>query len=292
LEALHPDFIFLIEVIKTSGDKLKDAPLTVIGGQGVFIKELEDALLDGRIDIAVHSLKDLPTTIPEDLQLAAITERGDARDALVLRADYKMGEPSISTLAPKAVVGTSSPRRLAQLKYLCPERLVKDLRGNVDTRLRKLDGGWYEALILASAGLTRLGLTERISAFVDPTEMLPAVGQGALGIEIRLEDEDTFTVVSELNHPPTSAACKAERALLRALGGGCQLPIAGYATLLDQHLRLDGLVAEPNGTSQIRDTIEGLEKDAEALGKTLASRLLAQGAADLIHAVTSKMQVE
>jgi hydroxymethylbilane synthase len=288
LEALHPDFIFLIEIVKTSGDVMKDAPLTVIGGQGVFIKELEDALLAGQIDLAVHSLKDLPTTLPEDLRLAAITERDDARDALVLRADYVMEAPSLSTLAPEAVVGTSSPRRLAQLKHLCPERVVKDLRGNVDTRLRKLDGGWYEALILASAGLTRLGLTERISAYVDPAEMLPAVGQGALGIETRADDEDTLSVVNDLNHHPTSAACKAERALLRALGGGCQLPVAGYATVLDEQLQLDGLVAEPSGASQIRDSIEGLANDAETLGDSLAARLLAQGAADLIQGSPSK----
>jgi hydroxymethylbilane synthase len=220
--------------------------------------------------------------------LAAITERDDARDALVLRADYVMEAPSLSTLAPEAVVGTSSPRRLAQLKHLCPERVVKDLRGNVDTRLRKLDGGWYEALILASAGLTRLGLTERISAYVDPAEMLPAVGQGALGIETRADDEDTLSVVNDLNHHPTSAACKAERALLRALGGGCQLPVAGYATVLDEQLQLDGLVAEPSGASQIRDSIEGLANDAETLGDSLAARLLAQGAADLIQGSPSK----
>ena len=283
LEARHPDFIFIIEIIKTSGDAQKDAPLAVIGGQGVFIKELEDALLGGRIDLAVHSLKDLPTTLPDELSLAAITEREDARDALVLRADYEIHIPSLSRLPAESVIGTSSPRRLAQLKHLCPDCVVKDLRGNVDTRLRKLDGGWYDAVILAAAGVTRLGWAERISAYIDPTEMLPAVGQGALGIETRSDDEDTNTVVLAVNHAATRAACSAERALLRALGGGCQLPIAGYAFVEDDYLRLEGLVADRRGGKVIRDTIVGKVNESEQLGYALAENLLAQGAADLIQ---------
>ena len=283
LEATHPGIIFILEIIKTSGDAMKDAPLAVIGGQGVFVKELENALLNGRIDLAVHSLKDLPTSLPDELCLAAVTEREDARDALVLSADYRIEIPSLADLPSDAVVGTSSPRRLAQLKNLCPDRVVKDLRGNVDARLRKLDAGWYDAVILAAAGLRRLGLAERISAYLDPTEMMPAVGQGALGIETRSDDHEAITVVHEVNHLSTSRACTAERALLRALGGGCQLPIAGHASVDDDHLRLDGLVASLNGERQIRDSIEGRAVDAEQLGNTLAQALIARGAADLIQ---------
>lgn len=283
LETQHPDFIFLIEIIKTSGDALKDAPLAVIGGQGVFVKELENALLGGQIDMAVHSLKDMPTTLHDELSLAAITEREDARDALVLSANYGAEIPSLSKLPFEAVVGTSSPRRLAQLKYLCPDRVVKDLRGNVDTRLRKLDAGWYDAVVLAAAGLRRLGLAERISAYLDPTEMLPAVGQGALGIQTRSDDREAITVVHEMNHSPTNAACSAERALLRALGGGCQLPIAGHASVKQDDMRLDGLVATRNGEHQVRGNIEGRANDAEQLGIMLAKTLLSQGAAELIQ---------
>src|SRR5215213_214535 len=183
LIALHPQLEVHIEIIKTTGDVLKDAPLTVIGGKGVFTKEIEEALLDERIDLAVHSLKDLPTVLPEGLSIAAVTEREDARDALILRAGLPLERPSIRNLPRGAVVGTSSPRRVAQLKSLRQDLRVKELRGNVDTRLRKLDAGDYDAIILACAGLRRLGLAERISAPVETDEMLPAVGQGALGIE-------------------------------------------------------------------------------------------------------------
>lgn len=283
LEAKHPNFIFVIEVVKTSGDVLKDASLSSIGGQGVFIKELENALKAGQIDLAVHSLKDLPTSLPVDLCLAAITEREDARDALVLQADYGIDIVSLSTLPSEAVVGTSSPRRLAQLKHLAPDRVVKDLRGNVDTRLRKLDAGWYDAVILAAAGLNRLGMSERISACLDPSEMLPAIGQGALGIETRLDDEESITIARTLNHASTSSACIAERALLRELGGGCQLPIAGHATTQEDKLTLDGLVLSRDGEKEIRGTIEGLASDAEQLGELLAESLLSQGAASLIQ---------
>ncbi|MEP6636159.1 MAG: hydroxymethylbilane synthase, partial [Acidobacteriota bacterium] len=231
LEANDVELDIKIEIIKTTGD-VKSEPLAVIGGKGVFTKELEDALLDGRIDIAVHSLKDLPTLVPDRLIIAAICEREDASDALVLRQDsafrldtHAFGPDgvSISSLPQGAVVGTSSQRRLAQLKYLRPDVVVKDLRGNVDTRLRKLDEGQYDALILASAGLRRLGLARRVSALIPASEMLSAVGQGAIGIETRVDDEVTIAAVQQLNHEPTRLACMAERALLRSLGGGCQL---------------------------------------------------------------------
>lgn len=283
-----------IEVIKTSGDALRDVPLTVIGGLGVFTKEIEQALLDGRVDIAVHSLKDLPTLTPDGLSLAAVTEREDARDALVLPAATSEGasastdaSPSINALPAKPVVGTSSPRRMAQLKYLRPDVIIKDLRGNVDTRLRKLDGGDYDAIILACAGLRRLGLAHRISASVPVREMLPAVGQGALGIETRSDDDETNRLAAVLNHTETRAACLAERALLRSLGGGCQLPIAAHAVVDGATLRVEGLVAEPSGSRVVRDFIEGHVDEAEALGERLAARLNERGARALIAAHSS-----
>lgn len=289
LEARHTQLEVKIEIIKTSGDVLKNVSLTVIGGKGVFTKELEEALLDRRIDLAVHSLKDLPTQLPENLHLAAITEREDARDALVLRTGYEIESPSIARLPDKASVGTSSPRRLAQLKYLRPDLEIKDLRGNVDTRLRKLDEGQYDAVILAAAGLRRLGWKERISAYLEPSEMLPAVSQGALGIETRAADALTIALVLTLDHSPTRAACIAERALLRGLGGGCQLPIAAHASVHNEQLRLDGLVASVNGERLIRETITGTLAEAAQLGQRLADILLAKGAESLLSDSIAKI---
>jgi hydroxymethylbilane synthase len=283
LEAAHPGLVFTIEVITTSGDTQKNAPLAVIGGKGVFIKEIEDALLRKDIDIAVHSLKDMPTTLSDDLSISAITKREDARDALVLRADFGVEVSSLSTLPDDAVVGTSSPRRLAQLKHISPDRVVKDLRGNVDTRLRKLDAGWYDAIVLAAAGLKRLGMAERISAFLEPSEMLSAVGQGALGLETRADDADTLSIVESLNDIETEAACKSERALLRTLGGGCQLPIAGFASTDGSSLRLEGLVATLDGKSLIRDSALGLISEAERLGSDVALLLIENGADTLLN---------
>ncbi len=282
LETAFPDLIFQIEIIKTSGDSMRDVSLSVIGGQGVFIKELEDSLINERVDIAVHSLKDLPTTIPDQLCIAAITEREDPRDALVLCSAKRLTTKTLRKLPPDKVVGTSSPRRLAQLKHLCPERVVKDLRGNVDSRLRKLDAGWYDAIILAAAGLRRLGWEERISAYLEPSEMLPAIGQGALAIETRAQDEDAKELVMALNHSPTHAACVAERALLRGLGGGCQLPIAGHASVKADNLQLEGLVITLDGKEVVRESIGGPISDPENLGIELSKRLLARGAASLL----------
>ena len=235
LALLTPDLAVHVDIIKTTGD-VKTEPLSVIGGKGVFTKELEDALLDGRIDIAVHSLKDLPTIIPETLTIAAICERADPRDALVLRSDNDQDGATLATLPERAVVGTSSQRRLAQLKHLRRDVIVKDVRGNVDTRLRKLDEGEYHALILASAGLRRMGQEKRISGLIPTEQMLPAVGQGAIGVETRADDKRAIGIVSALNHEPTALACTAERSFLRALGGGCQLPIAGYAVMQSHDL--------------------------------------------------------
>lgn len=282
LEEIHPQTKVSIEIIKTSGDIQKDAPLTVIGGKGVFTKELEEALLDHRIDLAVHSLKDLPTILPDRLAIAAIPKREDTRDALVLGADLFIERPSIRNLPDGFVIGTSSQRRLSQLKFLRPDFVVKELRGNVDTRLRKLDEGQYDAIILASAGLRRLGLEKRISAPIETDEILPAVGQGALGIEARSDDEETIRLLTPLDDRQTRVACMAERALLRQLGGGCQLPIAAHAMMNVERLRLEGLVADPSGETIIRDSIEGAVTDAEELGNELALRLLKNGAESLL----------
>jgi hydroxymethylbilane synthase len=291
LEALDPRASVRVEIIKTMGDVMRDVPLAIIGGQGAFTKELETALLDRRVDIAVHSLKDLPTIIPEGLAITATPEREDARDALVLRAGADARNASIVNLPEGATVGTSSLRRIAQLKFLRPDIRIKDLRGNVDTRLRKLDAGEYDAVILASAGLRRLGFAERISAAIETDEMLPAVSQGALGIETRADDEETNALVARLDHEATREAVLAERALLRLLGGGCQVPIAAHATVRDGSLRLDGLVASLSGEAVIRDSIEGAASAAGRVGEALAARMLERGAATLLEGVTVRDSV-
>jgi hydroxymethylbilane synthase len=282
LEALDPQLQVTIEIIKTSGDKLTDLPLSVIGGKGVFTKELEEALLVDHVDIAVHSLKDLPTVLPSGLTIGAICEREDVRDALVLPLGSERHPGSLGALPRGSKVGSSSPRRMAQLRRLRPDVSIAELRGNVDTRLRKLDKGEYDAVILAAAGLRRLGLSERISAAFDVDEMLPAVGQGALGLEIREGDDTVAAIVSKLEHQPTRAACTAERALLRGLGGGCQLPIAGHATVEGGTIRLRGMVATATGDKMIREQTVGRVEDAESIGKTLAELILNKGAATLL----------
>jgi hydroxymethylbilane synthase len=275
---LNPHIDIRIEIIKTTGD-VKSEPLSVIGGKGVFTKELEDALLTGRIDIAVHSLKDLPTILPEALLISAICEREDARDALVLRPDIEGN--SLLNLPEGATVGTSSQRRLSQLKALRGDVMVKDLRGNVDTRIRKLDEGQYDAVILASAGLVRLGLQNRISARIAIKEMLPAVGQGAIAIETRRDDGHAVETTSKLDHRETRFACLAERAFLRGLGGGCQLPIAAHAMIDGDLIHLDGLVAKPDGSEIWRDHLSGPINQADEIGSALATMLLERGASTL-----------
>jgi hydroxymethylbilane synthase len=286
LKELRPGAEIRIEVIKTSGDVMLDVPLATIGGKGVFTKELEEALLAGEIDLAVHSLKDLPTTLPDTLAITAITEREDARDALVLREGVMAQPNSLGDLPRGAIVGTSSLRRQAQLKHVRPDVVIKDLRGNVDTRLRKLDEGGYDAIILAAAGLRRLGFERRINAAIGHEEMLPAVGQGALGIETRANDARTHALVSLLDHAPTRAACTAERALLHALGGGCQVPIAAHASVSGASLRLEALVAALSGEQVIRDVIEDETAHAARAGETLAARLRERGAETLLAGLT------
>jgi hydroxymethylbilane synthase len=289
LEVLDPSVSVRIEIIKTSGDVMRDVPLSTIGGQGAFTKELEVALLERRVDIAVHSLKDLPTIVPEGLSITATPEREDPRDALVLRAGVSVENASLKNMPRDATVGTSSLRRIAQLRHLRPDVSIKDLRGNVDTRLRKLDAGEFDAVILACAGLRRLGLGGRISAPIEIEEMLPAVSQGALGIETRADDADTNALVSRLDNVETRAAVLAERALLRGLGGGCQVPIAAHATVNGERLRLDGLVASLDGAQVIRDSIEGDSADAAVVGETLAARMSERGAAALLADIPAQL---
>jgi hydroxymethylbilane synthase len=264
-----------IEIIKTTGDKITDVPLAKVGTKGLFTKEIEEALLDGRAHLAVHSLKDLPTELPEGLVLAAVPEREDPRDAMVGKklADLPLG----------AKVGTSSLRRAAQLRRLRPDLQVESVRGNLDTRLRKLDAGQYDAILLAAAGLKRLGWGDRIAEILAPEQMCPAVGQGALAIETRAG----FEGVAMLDHADTHTAVMAERAVLRALGGGCQVPIGAYATVSQGRVQLLAIVAAPDGTQVIRAEAEGPAAQASQLGARLAADLLARGARQILQAVYS-----
>jgi hydroxymethylbilane synthase len=286
LERLYPAITVAIEIIKTTGDKLAEASLVKIGGKGVFTKEIEEALLDHRIDVAVHSLKDLPTRLPEGLHLCAITEREDARDALVVGPHLQGRVNSISQLPAGARVGTSSLRRAAQLRHLRPDLQLLELRGNVETRLRKLDQGAYDAIILASAGLLRLGFGERITERIDPELLLPAPGQGALGLETRIEDERTNFLLEVLNHWPTRNATEAERAVLCGLGGGCAVPLAAYGYVEGDEqsgqLVLKALIADAAGDQIIRDQVTGPQYKGDELGWLLARRLLAAGAHQLL----------
>lgn len=276
LSRRFPAASFELKILKTSGDIQKDVSLSVIGGQGVFTKELESALLRHEIDLAVHSLKDLPSILPDELCLGAITEREDARDALVPRKDRPVDFKSLMELAPGALVGTSSPRRAAQLRNLRPDLTVTELRGNIDTRLAKLDAGNYDYILLACAGLRRLSWAARIGFPIATGEMLPAVGQGALGIEIRTDDEATANYVSSLDHPATRAACLAERAFLRAAGGGCQLPLTAHAIVTGDDIMINGLLIDEGTGNAFRRGISGPMTDAESLGQELALAMLAE----------------
>jgi hydroxymethylbilane synthase len=263
--------------IVTQGDRIQDRTLAAIGGKGLFIKELEVALEERRADIAVHSMKDLPSDVPEGLTIAAVLERADARDALLTAKAARLDD-----LPRGARVGTSSLRRQAQLLAARPDLTIETLRGNVDTRLRRLDAGDLDAIVLACAGLIRLGLESRITSRLDPKISLPAVAQGVIGIECRSADARTRGLVTVLNHPATRIAMDAERAFAHRLGGSCQSPIAAHAELEGKRLILDGLVAEPDGSRLLRDTLSGSVDDPAALGRQLAERILAAGAGPLL----------
>jgi hydroxymethylbilane synthase len=271
-----------IEIIKTTGDKITDVALAKVGAaagglKGVFTKEIEEALLAGEIDLAVHSLKDLPADLDERLTLGAIPERADPRDAVVGK--------TLAELPPGAKVGSSSLRRAAQLRHLRPDLLVENIRGNIDTRLKKLEDGLYDAILLASAGLHRMGWQDRIAETLDPKVMAPAIGQGALGIEIRSGDEATRQMLEPLNHPATATTTAAERSLLRSLGGGCQVPFGGHARLHNGLLRLDAVVVSHDGARLVRTSVEGPPGDAVELGQRAAKQLRSQGAEEIIRSV-------
>ena len=278
LRQAHSGLEVVLVPLVTQGDRIQDRSLAAIGGKGLFIKELEVALEEQRADMAVHSMKDLPGDLPAGLTIAAVLERADARDALVTAK-----ASDLDGLPRGARVGTSSLRRQAQLLAARPDLRIETLRGNVDTRLRRHDAGEMDAIVLACAGLTRLGMESRITARLDPTLCLPAVAQGVIGIECRADDERTLGLVSVLNHRDTRAAMDAERAFAHRLGGSCQSPIAAHATLDGQRLALEGLVAEPDGSRLLRDRAVGLAADPVALGVLLADRILAAGADALLE---------
>ena len=268
------------KLMTTKGDKILDAPLAKIGGKGLFTKELEQDMLAGGIDIAVHSLKDMPTEVPDGLIITAITKRYDPGDAFVSNKVKSLAE-----LPQGAVVGTSSLRRKAQLLHARPDLVVKDLRGNVNTRLRKLDAGEYDAAVLAVAGLKRLGFGDHITEVLPKSMILPAVGQGALAIEAREDDAETRELVTFLNDEATVACAKAERAFLARVEGGCQVPVGVYATPEDGGLHVEAVIASLDGKRLYRDHVSGQVKDAETIGTQLADKLLDMGGIDIMHEI-------
>ncbi len=277
IEARHTDIQVELVTIKTTGDKILDSPLSQVGGKGLFVKEIEEALLTKRVDMAVHSMKDVPAELTEELILCNFPEREDPGDALV-----SIGDKSIDSLSPRSRVGTSSLRRSAQLLHMRPDLELIPLRGNVDTRLRKLESEEVDAIVLAAAGLKRLGLEEIISHIIPFEQILPAIGQGALGLEVRRHDERTIDLLGFLNHEPTEVAVRAERSFLKELEGGCQVPIAGFASLNADVVHLKGMVAELDGSRIVRDEITGKKDQAEEIGIKLARRLLDSGAKEIL----------
>ncbi len=277
LEAKEPSIKVELVVIKTTGDKVLDSPLSLIGGKGLFVKEIEQALMEDEIDIAVHSMKDVPADLPERLALSSFPKREDYRDAFISSQVRKLED-----IPSGARIGTSSLRRSTQLLNFRSDLAIVPLRGNVDTRLRKLDSGDLHAIILAAAGLRRLGLSDRITQFIPASLILPAVGQGALGLEVRRDDKETINMLSFMNHKPTEVAVKAERAFLKELGGGCQVPIAAIADIKGKNLYLKGMVGTLDGSKIVADATEGTIKNPEEIGLRLARQLLESGAEKIL----------
>jgi len=280
IETAHPQTRVELVKITTKGDRILDVPLAKVGGKGLFVKEIEDALLAGEVDLAVHSMKDVPTELPDGLHIGIIPLRETAQDAFV-----SVKYASLAALPQGATIGTSSLRRKSQLAALRPDLIITDLRGNIDTRLRKLDEGIFDAIILAGAGLNRLGQGERITALLTPEQMLPPISQGALGIELRREDTELLAGLQFLHHPQTAVAVAAERAFLLRLEGGCQVPIGAHATLSGSTVTLTGLIASIDGHQLIKDTTSGPVEQTDRLGTTLAETLLARGGKALLDAV-------
>lgn len=280
LKQMVPDLIVVLQRIQTSGDKIQDVPLAKVGGKGLFVKEIEEALLRKDIDLAVHSMKDMPAVLPDGLRIVCIPEREDPRDALLTR-DGK----TLDALPMGARVGTSSLRRQSQLLHARPDLHIEMLRGNVDTRLRKLQENHFDAIVLAASGLKRLGWESHISECLSVDVSLPAIGQGALGIEGRTDDGFVHEVLARLEHPATRITVTAERTLLKRLEGGCQVPIAGHAVLDGECLTLDGLVASLDGKRYVRYSLSGSMSEAESLGTKVAEELLARGAQPILQEV-------
>jgi hydroxymethylbilane synthase len=280
LKAIAPDVSVTLQTIKTSGDRFTDVPLAMIGGKGLFVKEIEEALLKGEIDLAVHSMKDVPTVLPDGLEILCVPPREDPHDVLISRDAVPLGR-----LPQGARVGTSSLRRQSQLLHHRPDLQIKMLRGNLDTRLRKLREDGFEAIVLAAAGLRRMGWLDQVTEYLPFEVSLPAIGQGALGLEGRRDDHFVRELVKELEHPPTRTAVTAERALLARLEGGCQVPIAAHALLTGETLTMDGVIASVDGRQLLRERIDGVRSDAQALGTRLAERLLAKGGDRILAAI-------
>jgi hydroxymethylbilane synthase len=280
VQTRHPEVRVELVKIKTKGDKILDSPLSKIGGKGLFVKEIEDALLKNDVDLAVHSLKDVPAELQEGLKISVYPKREDPRDAFVSR-HFK----AVKDLPQGASVGTSSLRRSAQLLHMRPDLHIVPLRGNVDTRLRKLDSGDLQAIVLATAGLKRLGLSDRITTPLSPEAVLPAIGQGVLGLELRVDDEKTRNLISFLNDLETELAARAERAFLKELEGGCQVPLAGYARVERDLMVMDGMVAELDGSKILRQEIRGAKERPEDLGISLARQLIAAGADRILEKI-------
>ncbi|CAK8725341.1 Porphobilinogen deaminase [Candidatus Electrothrix laxa] len=280
IEQQYPDTTVELVKIVTKGDKILDVPLAKVGGKGLFVKEIEDALLDERVDLAVHSMKDVPAELPEGLQVAIVPEREIPQDAFVSGKHQ-----TVEALPQGAVIGTSSLRRKSQLACLRPDLEINDLRGNLDTRLRKLDDGEYDAIILAGAGLNRLGMQDRITDLFTPEQMLPAIGQGSLGIELRIADTELLEGLQFLHHRDTAVTVAAERAFLLRLEGGCQVPIGGFATLDGDTITLTGLIASLDGKTILREQLSGPATEAEKIGVRLAETLLASGGKAILDEV-------
>jgi hydroxymethylbilane synthase len=288
LQKHFPDRTFEVETMSTQGDKILDVALAKIGDKGLFTKELEVGMTEGSIDLAVHSLKDLPTNLPEGLILGCVTERVDPADALVVNAQHQ--DKQLATLPEGSVIGTSSLRRLAQLRHHFPHLSFKDVRGNVNTRLAKLDAGEYDGIILAAAGLTRLGMSDRLHEIIPAEISLHAVGQGALGIECRSNDPEILSLLKVLEHIPTRDRCHAERAFLRALEGGCQVPIGVNTSIDNDTLTLTGMVASLDGKTLIKDSISGHPSQAAELGINLAEDLRQAGATEILAAIFAEVR--
>ncbi|NMF66858.1 hydroxymethylbilane synthase [Brasilonema octagenarum UFV-E1] len=288
LKKSFPDISFDVHTMSTQGDKILDVALAKIGDKGLFTKELEVGMVNQEIDFAVHSLKDLPTRLPEGLVLAAITERENPADALVVHEKHK--DKQIDTLPEGAVIGTSSLRRLAQLRHHFPHLTFKDVRGNLNTRMAKLDAGEYDGLILAVAGLERLGMGDRIHQSLPKEISLHAVGQGALGIECRGDDSELLSILKAIEHPETRDRCLAERAFLRELEGGCQVPIGVNTEINGDNLTLTGIVASVDGQKFVKDTVTGKAQNAEQLGQELAQLLRQQGAQEILDQIFTEIQ--